>query len=133
VEIENVAHQVRRRFGIPVAPATRPLWLWWRWAAFVVFGLLVLGGVSVASQTVAQEDFDHAVVGRKDGTCVAGAYVVRSDDRLVLAQVGNGRNARVVAIPNDEIRELQVGGPHRRPEAIDTACAADLVTPPIEK
>jgi hypothetical protein len=106
---------------------------WFRSVGVAAFGLLLLGGIAVASQFDKQSLFRAALVSLSTGRCVRGTYLVRSGDRVVLGdqelykalapgsehyerkkrtqgRLGPPQN-KVVVIPSDEVLELQVINP----------------------
>jgi hypothetical protein len=135
--LESTASQVRRKFGIPVVASARPVWLWWRWAALIVFGLVVLGGIAVATQLDESKDFEKAVVALDNNTCVQGTYIARDENRLVLAEqpdTEGSEDVRVAVIPAAKVVEVQVGRPLGEPAALEPVkCAGATYAQAAEK
>jgi hypothetical protein len=104
--------------------------LWARGAAVTAIGLLLLGGVGVASQFEKEKLFRRALVSLNTGRCVTGTYLARNKDNVVLGDQRRFRRNkkmelvekktpkgkrkpqnRVVVVPAAEVLELQVSNP----------------------
>lgn len=94
---------------------TRPsILVWIERTGLALLILVALGSISIASQVDSDRDFHQARVRLSDGACLAGAYVTRGADGLIIGQPARGRNsdseARITTIPTDKIEEVQVYG-----------------------
>jgi hypothetical protein len=112
--------------------------LWLRGTAAGVAGLVLLGGIAVASQFDKAKLFRTGVVSLNTGRCVQATYLSRNSSYVVLgdqqkfppASDGNVLPNKVVAIPISEVREVQVRNPTARGIPMTSgACGEDVVVP----
>jgi hypothetical protein len=85
--------------------------LWIKRSAVAFTSLLILGVVSVTSQVDRDQDFHKALVSLSNGDCVAGTYITRGKDQLIIAEpnwTGDEKTARIAVIPTKEVLEVQV-------------------------
>jgi hypothetical protein len=116
-DLEVVAAALERGSG----QARPPVLVWIKRVGLILLALFVLGSISIASQVDSNRDFHQARVRLSDGACLAGAYVARGSDSLIIGQPARGQNAqseaRITTIPTGKIEEVQVYG--KPADAID--------------
>ncbi len=121
--------------------------LWARGVAVTLAGLLLLGGVGVASQFEKEHLFRRALVSLNTGRCVSGTYLSRNKDNVVLGdqklfrrnedgelvrkkipreQRKRGPHNRVIVVPAAEVLELQVSNPTEVGVRIKTRPCRDM-------
>lgn len=119
--------------------------LWLRATAAGLTGLVLLGGIAVASQFDKKRLFRTGLVSLNTGRCVKATYLSRNKDYIVLGdqrrfkkgphdalvELDHPGQNKVVAIPADEVLELQVRNPTRRGIRMTTArCGGEALVAP---
>jgi hypothetical protein len=120
--------QILAELRAKLRAATGRFWL--RGTALVLGGLLLLGGIAVASQFEKKHLFREAKVTLVSGRCLVGTYLARNKEQVVIGDQrgGDGPN-RLLVLPAGDIKELQVKDPVGRGVRVGVVGCSKSPTP----